>query len=46
MAADPYDARLKPITEDESPVCGLKQCWKLKVMGDTSDYNPMSRDQS
>lgn len=53
QAADPYEPRLKPLSEDIrkfiniygiAPVGFLKKCWKIKVLGDSTDYNPLARD--
>ncbi|CAD8085745.1 unnamed protein product [Paramecium primaurelia] len=35
--ADPFENRLKPISND-------KNAWKIRIVGDTTDYNPLSKD--
>jgi hypothetical protein len=43
VAADPYEPRLKPISQDTN--LGAK-AWKLRTLGDQSDYNPLAKNQN
>ncbi|CAD8116456.1 unnamed protein product [Paramecium sonneborni] len=41
-AADPFENRLKPIQNDKLP--NNKPAWKIRIVGDTTDYNPLAKD--
>ncbi|KAM3137989.1 hypothetical protein pb186bvf_009884 [Paramecium bursaria] len=40
-AADPQEPRLKPLSQDR--ILG-RRGWKIRICGDTTDYNPQAKD--
>ena len=44
VSKDPLEARLKPIANDK--LNGNQKAWKLRIYGDTNDYQTLSKDQN